>query len=87
LEGSHGWHEAKHDLRPWWNYFLGTLVAAYKEFEERVVTITTARGGKREMARQAIEQLPGQFTVKELRWAFPGPGVSPGMVRVPPVST
>ena len=80
LKSSHDWHEAKHDLRPWWNYFLGTLVAAYKEFEERAGTITTARGAKREMVRQAIERLSDQFMVKELRRACPG--VSPDMVRV-----
>lgn len=80
LESSHGWHEAKHDLRPWWNYFLGTLIAAYKEFEERVGTITTARGAKREMVRQAVGRLHDQFSVQELRRACPG--VSPDMVRV-----
>jgi len=80
LKSSHGWHEAKHDLRPWWNYFLGTLMAAYREFEERVGTITIARGAKREMVRQAVGRLPGQFTMQELRRACPG--VSPDMVRV-----
>jgi len=80
LKSSHDWHEAKHDLRPQWNYFLGTLVAAYKGFEERVGMTTTARGAKREMVHQAIERLPDKFTVRELRRACPG--VSPGMVRV-----
>ena len=59
---------------------MGTLIAAYREFEERVGTITTARGAKREMVRQAVERLPDQFTMKELRRACPG--VSPDMVRV-----
>ncbi len=59
---------------------MGTLIAAYREFEERVGTITTARGARREMVRQAVERLPAQFTVRELRLACPG--VSPDMVRV-----
>ncbi len=80
LRSSHGWHEAKHDLRPWWNYFLGTLIAAYKEFEERVGTLTTVRGAKREMVRQTVERLPDQFTMQELRRACSG--VSPDMVRI-----
>ena len=80
LKSSQHWHEAKHDLRPWWNYFLGTLTAAYKEFEERVGTITTTRGAKRKMVCHAIEHLPDQFTVKEVRRACPG--VSPDMIRV-----
>jgi hypothetical protein len=27
------WQEGEHDLRPWTEYFLGILTAAYKEFE------------------------------------------------------
>jgi len=80
LKSSRNWHKGQHDLLPWWNYFLGTLTAAYKEFEERVGAITTARGAKREMVCQAIERLPDQFTAKEIRRACPG--VSPDMVRV-----
>lgn len=80
LKSSQGWHEAKHDLRPWWHYFLGMLIAAYKEFEERVRTLTIARGAKREIVRQAVARLPDHFTVQELRRACPG--VSPDMVRL-----
>lgn len=72
LESSHGWHEAKHDLRPWWNYFLGTLLAAYREFEERVGTITTVRGAKREMVQQAVKRLPHRFRIAELQRVCPG---------------
>jgi len=72
LKSSHGWHEAKHDLRPWWNYFLGTLIAAYREFEERVGTITTAKGAKREMVQQAVKRLPDRFRIAELQRVCPG---------------
>ena len=72
LKSSQGWHEAKHDLRPWWNYFLGMLTAAYKEFETRVGTITSAKGAKREMVRQAITRMTGRFTVSDLKRLCPG---------------
>ncbi len=72
LKSSQGWHEASHDLRPWWNYFLGMLTAAYKEFEERVGTISSARGAKREMVRAAVERMSGPFTIDELRRVCPG---------------
>ena len=72
LKSSHGWHEAKHDLRPWWNYFLGTLIAADREFEERVGTITTAKGAKREMVQQAVQRLPDRFRIAELQRVCPG---------------
>ncbi len=69
---SQGWHEGEHDLRPWWNYFLGMLTAACKEFESRVGTITSARGAKREMVRRAVENLPPRFTIGDLRRVCPG---------------
>src|SRR4030043_383555 len=72
LKSSRGWHEARHDLRPWWNYFPGMLTAAYKEFEARVGTITSARGAKREMVRSAINRLSERFTISDLKRACPG---------------
>jgi Fic family protein len=69
---SQGWHEARHDLRPWWEYFLGTLTAAYGEFESRVGTITSARGAKREMVANAIGHLPVRFKFADLQRACPG---------------
>ena len=72
LKSSHKWHEGQHDLRPWWNYFLGMLTAGYKEFELRVGTISSARGAKREMVQRAIEQMAGRFTIGDLRRVCPG---------------
>ena len=72
LKSSNDWHEPKHNLSPWWEYFLGTIIAAYKEFEERVGTITTARGAKREMVQQAIKRMHGRFRFGELQKACPG---------------
>ncbi|MBI4369590.1 MAG: Fic family protein [Elusimicrobia bacterium] len=80
LKSSQGWHEGKHDLRPWWNYFLGTLIAAYKEFEERAGSLLTARGAKSETVRQAIMRLPDEFTIRELRRTCVG--VSPDLIRL-----
>lgn len=71
-KSSQGWHDAKHDLRPWWNYFLGMLTAAYKEFETRVGNITSARGAKREMVVRAVENLSQRFTIGDLRRVCPG---------------
>ncbi|HNS22842.1 MAG TPA: Fic family protein [Sedimentisphaerales bacterium] len=69
---SQNWHEAEHDLRPWWEYFLGTLTAAYNEFESRVGTFTSARGAKREMVRNAIARLPARFRMGDVQRASPG---------------
>ncbi len=71
-KSSQGWHEGQHDLRPWWEYFLGTLAAAYGEFESRVGNITSARGAKREMVQNTIHRLPPRFKFADLQRACPG---------------
>lgn len=71
-KSSHKWHEGEHDLIPWWNYFLSTLIAAYKEFEQRVGKITTIKGAKREMVFTAIEKLPDEFSFSDVLRACPG---------------
>ena len=70
-KSSQKWHHGGHDLRPWWNYFIGMLTAAYKDFEERVGTITSARGAKREMVMNAIKRMTGRFSIADLRKACP----------------
>ena len=37
---SEGWHDGRHRPKPWWEYSLGVLIRAYREFEERVGDIT-----------------------------------------------
>ena len=55
---SQGWHDARHSLVPWWEYFVGVmLVTAYRQFEERVGVTTARRGGKRDMVRDAVTRL------------------------------
>lgn len=71
-KSSRQWHEGQHDLRPWWNYFVGMLTAAYKEFESRVGAITAAKGAKRQMVQRAVERLPTRFTIGDLKRACPG---------------
>jgi hypothetical protein len=77
---SEGWHEGRHRLKPWWEYFLGVLIGAYREFEERVGTITKARGAKTALIEQAIERLPSTFGIADLERVCPS--VSRDMIRV-----
>lgn len=69
---SQGWHEGKHDVQPWLDYFWGALLRAYKEFEERVGSIDNRHGGKSERVRtQALKRtLP--FSISEIEDACPG---------------
>jgi len=77
---SQNWHERRHALLPWWQYSLGVLIEAYKEFEDRVGTVKSSRGAKTEWVRAAVNKLPQEFGVSELARACPG--VSRPMIRV-----
>lgn len=68
----HGWHEGEHDIKPWLNYFLGVMNAAYGEFESRVGAVS-GKGAKRDAIRQFIRaSLTDEFTVADLRRATGG---------------
>ncbi|HET54714.1 MAG TPA: Fic family protein [Ignavibacteria bacterium] len=71
-KSSQNWNKGEHDLIPWWDYFLSMLIAAYKEFEERVGYITTAKGAKRELVFAAIDKLPDEFSFSDVQRACPG---------------
>lgn len=65
-KSSQGWHEGKHNLISWWEYFLGILLKAYREFENRVGLISSARGGKTAIVLDVIKNIKGDFTVQDL---------------------
>lgn len=77
---SRGWHEHRHDVRPWLEYFWGTLIRAYAEFEERVGTLLAGRGSKTQQVRDAVARRVGPFGIADVEDDCPG--VSRDMVRV-----
>ena len=77
---SHGWHEGRHDTRPWLDYFWGVLLRAYREFEERVGTLSLGRGSKTQQVREAVSRRLGPFSISDIEADCPG--VSRDMVRV-----
>ena len=68
---SQGWHEDRHTLAPWTDYFLGVLTAAYNDFEGRVGLLVSPRGAKRQMVLDSIAHTFGTFTVADLQEACP----------------
>jgi Fic family protein len=67
------WHEGKHSLAPWWEYFLGVvLLTASRQFEERVGTISEGRGAKRDRVVEAISRLSRTFRIAEVEAECPG---------------
>lgn len=77
---SQGWHEGKHNVQPWLDYFWGALLRAYKEFEARVGTLDHRRGGKSERVRAQVLERTLPFSISEIEEACPG--VSRDTVRL-----
>lgn len=67
---SEGWHEGAHSMVPWAGYFLGVVLAAYRELDQRLGISEIPTKAQRVML--AIEQLPDSFTIAEVERACPG---------------
>ena len=79
-KSSQDWSKSKHDSFPWSNYFLGTVLGAYKEFEERAGNLKPARGVKTEIIETAVNKQFGKFSISDIERACPN--VSRPMIRV-----
>lgn len=77
---SQHWHEGRHDVMPWLDYFWGTLLRAYREFEQRVGTIERGRGAKGDRVRVEILKKSLPFSISEIEEGCPG--VSRDTVRL-----
>lgn len=71
LKSSGEWHEGKHNLLFWTEYFLGVLIAGYREFEQRVGELTATRGAKTQMILDGLRGLPEAFRITDLEKACP----------------
>ena len=60
-----GWHEGEDDPTPFIKYILKTIIAAYKDFEERI-EIIDIKGPAIEQVRAAVYKKIGKFTKSEI---------------------
>lgn len=60
-----GWHEGKEDTTAFIKYLLGTIVSAYRDFEDRM-EIVGEKTLAIEIVRKAVEQKIGKFTKTEI---------------------
>lgn len=65
------WHQNQQDPFPWVNYLLSTILAAYKELEDRVGLITTGNQNKAGRIRQFVESRITPFNKADVRNACP----------------
>ncbi len=68
---SQGWHESQHDVLPWTEYFLSTLLAAYDEFENRFGKVSKGRGSKTDTVKNAIDRFVRDFSLTDIEKACP----------------
>lgn len=69
---SQGWHDGRHDLLPWLNYFLSVLRRAYMEFQQRAGSVTAPRGSKTDLILAALDRVGDEFTLVDIEQACPG---------------
>lgn len=69
-------HDGKNNLQIWLEYFLGVIIKAYKELEDRVGYIENTKGSKSERIEIAISGKLGYFTKNEIRTICPDIGDS-----------
>lgn len=65
-----GWHEETEDVVPFIKYLLGTILAAYKDFEDRFSLVETKLPAL-EMVRRASMNKIGRFNKQDIRELCP----------------
>lgn len=70
-----GWHEGQDDPVPFVKYLLGTVLAAYRDFEERFALVETKRTAL-ETVRLATQNKIGRFTKQDIRELCPSLSLS-----------
>lgn len=70
-----GWHEGNEDNVPFIKYLLGTILAAYKDFEERFKLIEEKLPAI-EIVRKATQIKIGRFTKQDIRELCPSLSIS-----------
>lgn len=74
-EAQTGWHEGTEDVVPFIKYLLGTILAAYKDFEDRFALVETKRSAL-ETVRMASQNKIGRFTKQDIRELCPSLSIS-----------
>ena len=70
-----GWHDGTEDVVPFIKYLLGTILAAYKDFEDRFALVE-AKLPALETVRRATMNKVGRFTKQDIRELCPSLSIS-----------
>lgn len=70
-----GWHEGKDDPLPFIKYILGTILSAYKDFEERCLIIEPKLSALEKVRRASLNKI-GRFTKQDIYELCPSISIS-----------
>ena len=70
-----GWHEGEDDPVPFIKYLLGTILAAYRDFEDRFALVETKKSALETVRLAALNKI-GRFTKQDIRELCPSLSVS-----------
>ena len=68
-----GWNSEENDITPFIKYMLGTILAAYRDFEERV-TLVEGKSLAIDLVRNAVNNTIGKFTKSNIMELVPSVG-------------
>lgn len=68
---STGWHEGTNDYIPFVEYYLGVIIASYREFSSRVQTLIESGMSKPEKVREIIRNHVGKITKAQIMQKCP----------------
>ena len=68
---SQDWHEGKHNVMPWVEYFWGVLLRAYKEFEDRIGSLNQPGITKSQRVRETVERKVRPFRIADIERECP----------------
>ncbi len=74
-EAQNGWHEGTADAVPFIKYLLGTLLAAYKDFEDRFALVETKLSALETVRRATMNRI-GRFSKQDIRELCPSLSIS-----------
>jgi len=61
-----GWHEGENDYKPFLKYYLGVILAAYREFSSRVETLRNQGLSKSERVRYVFDKKVGKISKSDI---------------------
>ena len=74
-DSQHNWHDSNDNKVPFIKYILGTILSAYKDFEERFNLIETKKSAL-EIVREATYIKIGKFTKQDIKELCPSLSIS-----------